>query len=193
MIRMINGTIEYFEDGGLVIRAGHIGYLVFVPLRLLEQCTAGQTVQLFTYHHVREDQLALYGFDDRVDLAFFKQLISVSGVGPKLGLQILSRFTADEVKRAIVHGDMTVLTSISGIGRKTAERIVVDLKESVNMLVGTESPAQGGSQTVQILEALLTLGYTKAEAMDVIRHVDQSQPLEEQLKSALRLMSQPRT
>ncbi len=191
MIRLIEGTVHSFEEGGVVIVVGGIGYVVFVPVRVLERVKPGQNVQLFIYQHVREDQLALYGFDDRADLAFFRQLIGVSGVGPKLGLLILSRFTADEVKRAIVHGDMTVLTSISGIGRKTAERIVVDLKDTVS-IVAEESAGTGGGQTMQLLEALLAFGYTKAEALQVIRHVDQSQPLEEQLRTALRMISQPR-
>lgn len=184
---MIAGTIEYIDEGGVVILTGGIGYLVSVPARMLETLRPGAEVRLYTYQHVREDQLALYGFDDRSDLAFFRQLIQVSGIGPKMGLQVLSKYSADEVKRAIVHGDMTVLTSIPGIGRKTAERIIVDLKETVNILVD-QAPSATGGQTVHVLEALLALGYSKDEASTMVREVDQTQSLEDQVRSALRLM-----
>lgn len=182
------------DEGGIVVVVGGIGYGVFVPARLLETIHSGAEIQLYTYHHIREDIQALYGFDDRSDLAFFRQLIQVSGVGPKMALQVLSRFSAEDVKRAIVHGDMTVLTSIPGVGRKTAERIVVDLKESVSITTGDDgAPAPGGAQSMHVLEALMALGYSKEEGMHVVRQIDQTQSLEEQVRSALRLMSQPRS
>lgn len=193
MIRMVSGTIESLDEGGVVVVTGGIGYLVFVPGRLLEQLHTGGEARLYTYHHVREDQQALYGFADRSDLAFFRQLIQVSGVGPKMALQVLSRFSAEEVKRAIVHGDMAILTSIPGVGRKTAERIVVDLKERVSIAPGGTVAVSTGGQAIHVLEALQALGYSKDEALRVIREIDQSQSLEEQVRSALRLMSQSRS
>ena len=193
MIRLIIGTVEYMDDGGVVVIVQGIGYLVCVPARLLEKLRTGAETRLYTYHHIREDQQALYGFEDRSDLGFFRQLISVSGVGPKMALQVLSRFSAEEVKRAIVHGDMAVLTSISGVGRKTAERIIVDLKETVSMTGVELTAGVPANQTMHVLEALLALGYSKDEALPVIREIDQSLSLEEQVRSALRLLSQSRS
>lgn len=187
MIRIIEGTIHSLEEGGVVVMAYGVGYFVCMPTRLLERCTVGQQITLFTYHHIREDVEALYGFDDRNDLMLFRQLISVSGVGPRSGMLILSGFSADEIKRAIVHGDTALLTSISGIGRKTAERIVIDLKETVSMT--PTQTVQLGGQTMHVLEALLALGYTRQEASSVIPQLDQVAPLEEQVRAALKLMS----
>lgn len=191
MIRTLRGIVTVMEEHSVVIETAGVGYLVYIPVRLLEDIHVGDELAVQTYHYVREDIQDLYGFADRGDLKLFMQLIGVSGVGPRLGMAIISALAADEVKRAIIHGDIAVLTSVSGVGKKTAERIVLDLKDSIDILPGEAtpdvSPSAGG---VSPVDALLSLGYSKAEALGAMKTVDREMSLEEQVRQALKNLSQ---
>lgn len=189
MITYIEGTIHYVEENALVVLVGGIGYLVYVPASLIESRKRGESVQFYTYQHIREDMQDLYGFQNRDDLLFFKQLIQVSGVGPRLAMAVMSRLAAEEIKRAIIHGDISLLTSMPGVGRKTAERIILELKESID--VGTvtgaaRDAAVSTSREMSPIDALIALGYTKLEALDALRGIDSSLPIEAQVKNALK-------
>lgn len=191
MIRTLRGIVTVMEEHSVVIETAGVGYLVYIPVRLLEDIHVGDELAVQTYHYVREDIQDLYGFTDRGDLKLFMQLIGVSGVGPRLGMAIISALAADEVKRAIIHGDIALLTSVSGVGKKTAERIVLDLKDSIDILPGEAtpdvSPSAGG---VSPVDALLSLGYSKAEALGAMKTVDREMSLEEQVRQALKNLSQ---
>lgn len=191
MIAYLSGVIQSVEDTSIVVLVGGVGYQVFVPRRLLETVHAAQDVELYTYQHVREEQLDLFGFDQREEVTFFKQLIQVSGVGPRLALAVLSHFPADDVKRAIIHGDIAFLSSVPGVGKKTAERIILDLKESIALNPGAAAQVVPHASGMNAVDALLSLGYSKAEAVAAIQGVDSSLSLEQQVRAALKMISQP--
>ncbi|MBI2410520.1 MAG: Holliday junction branch migration protein RuvA [Candidatus Kerfeldbacteria bacterium] len=190
MIRFITGTLHSKDIDELIVLVAGIGYGVRVPSRVAESLIVGAAVELYTYQHIREDALDLYGFTVAEDRQFFEQLISVSGVGPKIALAVLSQFSADEVKRAIIHSDTTFLTSISGIGKKTAQRMILDLKEQVAFSGaasdGVASVAGTERATVNAIDALLALGYSQSEAVAALQGIDSTLPVEEQVRQALR-------
>jgi Holliday junction DNA helicase RuvA len=192
MIAYLEGQVLAVGDHELTLVINGVGYLVHVPARLLERLQPGQTLQLFTHQYVREDAHELFGFTDRADLGFFQQLIQVAGVGPRLALAVLSQFPSDEVKRAIIHGDVPLLTSVSGVGKKTAERIVLDLKESITVTDEiAAAPAGAAPQALTAVDALTSLGYSKAEALQALVGADSEATVEDQVRSALRQLSRP--
>ncbi len=191
MISFIRGTAHHMENEAVTVLVGNIGYRVNVPRNVLESLQLEQETELYTYQHVREDALDLYGFQDRGSLTLFRQLISVSGVGPRLGLLILSQVDSEDLKRAIIHKDTGTLTAISGVGKKTAERIVLDLQESV--AVGSPEDmvvaAAAGAAQLSTLDALLSLGYSRAEGLAAIQNIDSEGTLEEQVRASLKYLS----
>lgn len=189
MIRFITGNIQFVEDDAVVVNNQGIGYAVHVPARVMEALQPGGEVSFYTYQHVREDSVDLFGFQDRADLALFRQLISVSGVGPRLALSVLSAASADDVKRAIIHGDVTFLTSIPGVGKKTAERVVLDLKEVVGILPDQAVGTAVVREQMNTIDALLSLGYSRSEAFNALQHVNADDGVEEQVRQALRQLS----
>jgi Holliday junction DNA helicase RuvA len=185
MIATLKGRIQDVTDSRLIVEIGGIGYGVHVPSRIVDQLTVGSDVFVHTYQHVREDALELFGFLDRADRLLFERLIQVSGVGPKLGLTMLSHYTAQQLHSAIIGQDVTLLNSISGIGKKTAQRLIVELAESMADVVLGDTQ---GADAVGLVDALMSLGYSQPEAAASARNVDQSAPLEEQVKAALQSM-----
>jgi Holliday junction DNA helicase RuvA len=163
------------EDNG-------IGYKVFVTPEILE-AKIGDTVALFTYHKVAEDGQALFGLPDFSTLQFFEMLITVSGVGPKVALAILSSAKAETIKQAIASQDAAVFTKVAGVGTKTAEKIIVELKNKVGSFT---SPGLGGASDV--FDALLALGYGQREVREAVNKLDNSLSQQEQLKQALKLL-----
>lgn len=175
MFHYIKGT---FEDSGkdyIIIDNNGIGYKIYTSSSTISRLgSPGREVQVFTYFHVREDTMALYGFLSKEELNMFELLISVSGVGPKAGLVVLSAFTPAKLTLSILGGDVKSLTSVSGIGSKTANRIVLELKdkidedEAINFDV---EPAAGGAQK-EAVNALISLGYSTNEASNSVGRVD---------------------
>ena len=165
-----------------------VGFEVFATPAVLSGAKIGQPISLRTYLHMKEDGVELYGFSNDAERTFFKQLITISGVGPKSALGILSAASVDEIKRAVVAGDASLLQKVYGVGRKTAERIVVELKEKLELevLAGTGGFTSGDSG---ILEALMGLGYSALEAREALRHVPASATeAEDRLKAALKAL-----
>lgn len=165
----------------IILENGGIGYKVFVPPEILE-AKIGEAAALYIYHKVSEDGQSLFGLPDFKALQFFELLITVSGVGPKVALAILSSAPAESVRQAIAAQDAGVFTRISGIGSKTAERIIVDLKNKVGVL---DAAVLG---TSEVFDALLALGYNQKEVREVINKIDTGKPQGEQLKQALRML-----
>lgn len=200
VISYIKGTLaEVFEDT-IVVEAGCIGYNIHVPLSLLEQLPrAGGEVKIFTYFQVREDAMNLYGFLNRQDLDMFRQLIGVNGIGPKAALGILSTLTPDSLRLAILSGDAKAIAKAPGIGPKTAQRVILDLKDRVHiedMLPNeteVESAGEGlvGQTGKEAMEALIALGYSGSEAAKAVRQVEitDSMSVEDVLKASLKHLS----
>jgi Holliday junction DNA helicase RuvA len=193
MIASVEGKVGAVAADSLVIEVGGIGYRVFAAPAIIATATPGGTLKLHTYHLVREDQQALYGFRTPEELGFFNLLLTVTGVGPKVALAIVgSRPTAD-LQLAIMTGDQAVLVSIPGVGKKLAERVIFELKEKVAAAgVAASSAVGGGAAESEVVAALQALGYSLAEARDASRAalVDATigGTLEDRVKAALRTL-----
>ena len=175
MYAFIKGTLAAAAENYAVIECGGIGYKVYAPRRFLEQAKLNAPAKLYTHLVVKEDELSLYGFETDSGREMFERLIGISGIGPKAGLSILSQMTPDEVARAIFAGDAKAFSKAPGIGKKTAERIVLELKDKMDIKSALQAEP-GQMQTVssaleEAAEALTSLGYQKAEAVAAVRGV----------------------
>ena len=195
MIASVEGRVGAVAFDSLVIEVGGIGYRVFASPAILSTASPGSTLKLHTYHLVREDQQALYGFRSAEELGFFTLLLTVTGVGPKVALAIVgSRPTAD-LQLAILAQDQAVLVSIPGIGKKLAERIIFELKEKVSAagIAASVGAAAGlGAAESEVVAALQALGYSLAEAREASRialaDATIGGTLEDRVKAALRTL-----
>ena len=189
MIAGLKGTIEAVGSNWVILDVGGISFQVFLPTSTLSAIgVIGKEVKLNTFLQVREDGMALYGFGSARELALFQSLISVSGIGPKLGLALLSVMDADQLAAAIARGDEDLLTSVPGIGKKTASRIVLELKDKIGkewMITRELEAVQGNGD---VLAALTSLGYSVAEATRAVASLPASGELdlEEKVKLALK-------
>jgi len=195
VIASVEGVVGAITADALVIEVGGLGYRVFAAPSILATATPGGRLKLHTYHLVREDQQALYGFRTAEELGFFNLLLTVTGVGPKVALAIVgSRPTAD-LQLAIMTGDQAVLVAIPGIGKKLAERVIFELKEKVAAAgVAAVGPAAIGGQASEgeVVAALQALGYSLGEAREASRaamaDLGVGSTLEERVKAALRTL-----
>ena len=199
MIARLSGTLlEKRPDGAVVVDVQGVGYLVHVSLQSLTHLPPeGGRAELRCHTHVREDALQLYGFLTPEEESLFHLLVSVSGVGPRLGLNILSGMPPTELATAILHGELLRLTKISGVGKKTAERLVLELKDKIKAsglaAVSSSKPPPPGQTDQALISALINLGYRPAAAERtaeaVRRALGPKAALEEQLREALRLIA----
>ncbi|MBT5338248.1 Holliday junction branch migration protein RuvA [Candidatus Falkowbacteria bacterium] len=176
MIAFISGKIKQKDGTFLVVENNGIGYKVFVPAEVLLNVKIGNDVELYTYQHVREDALLLFGFVKYEELKLFEQLISISGIGPKTALGVFTEASVGDIVSAIVNGDASVLKRVSGIGAKTAERIVLELKNKITASVkldGLKSREEMGEDT-EVIEALVSLGYSVYQSKEALKKVDPS-------------------
>lgn len=188
MISSLKGEITYIGDGFLEISLGTIGYKVFCLEKARGAYSAGQEAEIFTYLHVRENMLELYGFRTREERDFFEILIGISGIGPKGAMGVLAASPIDLLKKAIASGDTSVLTRVSGIGQKIAQRIVLELKGKLQKMVG--DGADGAlSDAGDVVEALMGLGYTRAQAQQALREIpEDTEGVENKVKEALKIL-----
>lgn len=208
MISYIKGPLTAIEEDVIVVEAGGVGMGIHVPLSVLDRLPGiGREVTVYTYFQVREDAMCLYGFLSRQDRDMFRQLIGVNGVGPKAALGILSAMTPDDLRLAIVTGDAKAISRAPGIGPKTAQRLILDLKDKVSMeevLSNLASPLDGagagtGAQAMagmaeaakEAVQALVALGYTNMEANKAVKQVEVTETMtaEDVLKASLRYLS----
>jgi len=174
MIAFIKGTIKFKRENSLVLENQGIGYKIFVPENILLGKNSGDELELFTYQHVREDALQLFGFSTLEELELFEKLISVSGVGPKTGMNAFSVASAKDIKSAIVNEDPAILKKVSGIGAKTAERIVLELKNKMSALVGFDGIKSSEEMNADsdVVDALVSLGYQARQVQEVLKKID---------------------
>jgi holliday junction DNA helicase RuvA len=174
MLAYIQGKILKLGENFCIVENQGLGYKVFLPKSLILGKKNGDAIELYLYHHIREDLQQLFGFMEFGDLGLFELLISVSGVGPKTAMNVFSESSADEIKTAIIHNDAGRLQKVSGIGKKTAERIVLELQNKVDGLVGvsgirTKNEMNANSDAI---EALTSLGYSLNQVKDALRAID---------------------
>jgi len=172
MISYLRGNIIYKNNSYLILDVAGVGYGLFLSEKLLAEAKVNSEEAFYIHQHVREDALDLYGFRSAEDLELFEMLLSVSGVGPKSALGVLSVATAPEIIQSIARGDSLLLTKVSGIGQKTAQRLVLELKSKIVKLGGKSlgdfsSELSGGDE----IDALIALGYSLLEAREALRAV----------------------
>lgn len=200
MIRFLRGQYLYYESGAIIVEtSGGLGFRVFVSdTSSLLAKREGDELEIYTYMQVKEDGMALYGFADTEGLALFEQLITVKGVGPKAGLAIMSLGTPNQIKAVISGGDAASIAMAPGIGKKTAERVILELKDKVSAvpleggdLSGGIAPAAapGSGERGEAVIALTTLGYSKKEAESAVASVpDEGLSAEEYVKKSLKFL-----
>lgn len=171
-----------------MLDVGGVGYLLSATSSAVRMAVPdGEEISLVTHLHVREDALMLYGFASQAERELFELLLGVSGVGPKAALAIVSGYAPEQIRRAISTSDHALFTSISGIGRKTAERVVIDLKDKIGAMpaVAEVVTAPGGNGHTDARDALVGLGMSVAEAEAALAAVDEELPVEERIRQAL--------
>ncbi len=189
MIGKLTGTLESASpDGVVLVDVGGVGYVVRLPVSaaLSLEVGVGERMSLLIHTVVREDALDLYGFPTDADLGFFKQLMSVSGIGPKTALTIMGAADTASLRRAVAKGDATVLVKVFGIGKKNAERIVVELRDKIGAVLEASTDASGGQGDGDVLEALLALGYSTHEARAALKNIRPDGTVRERVAAALK-------
>ena len=192
MIASLDGAITQVSGTDVVLEVNGVGYRVYLGPATLAGVSTGQRLKLHTHHLVREDVQALYGFTTTEELAFFELITTVSGVGPKVGLAIVSSRPVADLQLAILQGDDAVLTAVSGVGKRLAGRIVLELKEKVAAAGGTAAAGDGGGGEAEVVAALEALGYSSREAREAARlavtGLDPEASLEERVREALQAL-----
>lgn len=196
MFYYLDGIVAHIEPYLAVIDCGGVGYACKTTNTTLGQLQKGKAGRLYTYLNVGEDVFDLYGFATQGELGSFKQLLSVSGVGPKAALAILSSTTPEGLAMAVITGDEKTLTMAPGVGKKIAQRIILELKDKLakeqqasGVLPAAAAPSVGGGKAVEAAQALAVLGYSNADISAAMKGIDaESLPLEEIVRQALRRM-----
>ncbi len=202
MISYIKGILSEASQDGVVVETGGLGYEVKVPLSVLERLPAlGSQIRLYTHMQVREDGVSLFGFLEKRDLSMFRQLLGVGGIGPKGALGVLSALGPDELRLAVVSGDAKAISRAPGIGVKTAQRIILDLKDKVSLDdILPAGPQQAGKETAgspallqagrEAIDALTALGYSPMEASRAVGRVEIGEEMtaEDVLKQSLKFL-----
>ena len=202
MYAYIKGELAEKNIDHIVVEAGGIGYLIYVPAQSIDYLPdEGDQIKVYTYLYIREDAMVLYGFLTKDDLEIFKMLITVSGIGPKGGLGILSTLSADDLRFAILSGDSKTISKAPGIGAKTAQRVIIDLQDKMSLEEAFEKKLENNADGVQktlnssikndAVLALSALGYSSAESLKAVSKVDitDDMDVEDVLKLALKNMS----
>lgn len=202
MYAYIKGTVAAVDGGSVVLDNHGIGYQIYVPGTVLDDLSIGDEVKIYTYFSVREDAMQLYGFLSQDDLDLFRLLITVSGIGPKGAVGILSAMSADDLRFAVLSDDAAAISKAPGIGKKTAQKVILELKDKLNLEEALEkqqdhiekaSAAKGGNGSAQsdAVMALEALGYSGTEAMKAVRSAAEENPeakVETLIKAALRFL-----
>lgn len=202
MIGFVNGEIEEIGEDRVLVDCGFMGYNIFVPGNVISCCRLGDEVKLYTYMSVKEDAINLFGFLTKDELNIFKMLITVSGIGPKGALAILTVMTPNDLRFAVLSEDSKLISKAPGVGAKTAQKVILELKDKLKLedtlLTGSDDGSYGSMDTVygdskivsEAVEALTALGYSQSEAAKAVRACDVTdcKGAEDVIKLALKMM-----
>lgn len=200
MISFLRGKLDAVEEQKAVIDVGGVGYGVFMSRQALSMLPqAGNEIKVYTYLNVKEDAMQLFGFLSKDELEIFRMIIGVSGIGPKGGLNILSSMSSDELRAAIVSGDAKAIAAAPGIGKKTAEKLILELKDKIDIEImsdhsaysssGTGAQTAGNSIQSEAVQALVALGYSSMESTKAVRRTSaECETVEDILKEALKYL-----
>lgn len=191
MIASLNGKIGDIFGDSLVVEVGGIGYQVYVPVAVRQQARNGEIIHLHTYLVVRQDALTLFGFESREEREFFMLLLEVNGIGPRLALSVLSVLSPDAIRRAVFHEQADVFSRVPGVGKKTAQKILLQLQDRLPADSGLTVGSILTDLDTEILAALTSLGYSVVEAQAALQSIprDTPQDLEVRLRQALQYFS----
>jgi len=193
MLAYLCGQVLAKSNNYLILKVNNVGYQIFVGESLLSSIAKGEEYELYLSHQVREDASDLYGFKSLEDLALFELLLSVSGVGPKSALGVLSIASADDIREAVIRNDASLLMKVSGIGKKTAERVVLELKNKITKIIGGHSLNADSGLSAGLgdeLDALMSLGYSLPDARLALDGLDPALvDSGERVKAALKKLS----
>jgi len=185
MIATLSGNVTHVDQGSLVVGLGGVGILVYVPDRLSDRAKAGKSILLPTYLVVREDALALYGFDTQEARDYFKLLLGVSGIGPRLAVTILSTLPPEAIRGAVFSEQPEIFSRVPGVGNKTAQKIAFSLQDKISKEEGYEPLAAMSDADSEVLSALIALGYSVVEAQAALQSIPRDAP--DDVESRLRL------
>jgi holliday junction DNA helicase RuvA len=187
MIATLSGEITQIEDNAIIIETGGVGLRVFIPKPLRERMKTGEAIFLFTRLVVHEDDWKLYGFETQADRELFNTLLGVDGVGPRTALAVLSTLNLDTVQRAVFSEEPDLLSRVPGVGKKTAQKMVLYLHDRLKPVSGLEKIASMSDSDSEVLAALTALGYSVVEAQTAIQSIPKDAPedVEERLRLAL--------
>ena len=189
MIAHIKGTIIYIDEKFVIIDVNGVGYKVFVTIDILSECKQGEESSFWTYTAVRENSIDIYGFTTNQEMSFFELLLSVSGIGPRSALSVLNVAPIETLKKAIASGDTSYLNKVSGIGKKTAEKIIIELRDKL-ISYKDEEGVHSLRDEGDIIEALKALGYSQSEAREALKQVpDSIEGANARIKEALKVVS----
>lgn len=198
MLYNLNGRLTVTDVNFIVIECGGVGFKCFTTLNTVKNLgRAGDTVNVFTYLAVREDAMDLYGFATLAELDAFKLLITVSGIGPKAAVSILSELSPDRLALCIASGDAKAITKAQGVGKKTAERVVLELKDKMGAVAGADvsqdvisaASVTTGSNSAEAVEALVALGYSQSDASVAVGSMDKSLSVDEMIRQGLKQLA----
>lgn len=193
MIHFVHGTLAKITNDYAVIDCGGVGFKMGISLSTCSKISmkSGKDVLLYTYMAVSEDNIALYGFSDEDELSLFTRLISVSGIGPKAAMSILGTFSPDDLRSAIANGDAKTIAQAQGIGLKTAQKLIIELKDKVgaeDVEISTSSKGGNSEKIVQVVDTLSLYGFPRAKVTEALKKLDTSLPLEELIAQTLRIL-----
>lgn len=193
MISSVRGRVAESTKDGLVVEVGGVGLEIFTPAEVTHQAEPGKTISLQTYLVVRENELSLYGFQTREEREFFTLLIGVNGVGPRLALAVLSTLTPNAIRRAVFSEQSEVFSRVPGVGKTTAQKIQLHLKNKIKDVDGLEAAAALDDLDTEVIGALTALGYSIVEAQAALQNIPKDAPreVEERLRLALAYFSSP--
>jgi Holliday junction DNA helicase RuvA len=191
MLSIVNGRVLEIYPDSVVIGLGGIGLQVFVPAPLRDRLRPGDDIFLHTYLAVRQDALTLYGFETRDERELFVLFLQVDGIGPRSALAVLSTLSPDAIRRAIFHEQPEVFTRVPGVGKKTAQKILLQLQDRIPAISGLEPSAALGDEDAEVIAALTALGYSVVEAQAALQSIPRDTPpdIEARLRAALQYFS----
>jgi Holliday junction DNA helicase RuvA len=176
MIATLRGEISHIEDNALIVEVGGVGLRVFVPAPLRANAKAGEMIFLFTHLVVREDALILYGFESQSDRELFHILLGVDGVGPKVAISVLSTMTLDAIQRAVFGDEPDILSRVPGVGKKTAQKMALHLKDKLKPTDALSKLAAISDTDAEVIAALTALGYSVVEAQAALQFIPKDAP-----------------
>jgi len=189
MIGSLKGKVEFFDRPYIILDVSGVGYRVLVPNEISSKAKIGDPIKLFTYTYVREDALELFGFSSLEDLKLFEQLITVSGIGPKTALSIFSFGSRESIIGAVIKADVDFFTAVPRLGRKNAQKIIIELKSKLGSLEELDLSKEGDGQTKEVLGVLKSFGFSSNEAREALKNIDKKvESVEEKIRLTLKYL-----